>query len=316
MKSCFFSYTPSLSLSLFLLSHLFSTSLLPSTLPTSLPPSLHTSFVSLPHSLSQLIEKACSEGQVQVLKLLVSSLPELNPVVWLAHTMVSLERLESNNVAKRTALTAVAQFVFNLDPTMTMSTIVRFAEKYSKASLYLINEFCNQSKHERHFVMCGVALMVVPVRWVANSMYTHINLTNNLLTSLPKEIFQLSSLRTLNVSHNCLESIPSILSWNSPKLKELNVSYNRLVDEKYFILEGRKSRENRINRNPPSNEVQRERINEAQRVLRLTGYNLYPCICSLSKVNISHNISLSQVRQLSCLVWCARLLVVQPLGIT
>ena len=213
--------------------------------------------------------------------------------------MVSLERLDSNNMAKRTALMAVARFIYNLDPTMTMSTIVRYAEKYSNASLYLINEFCNQTKHERHFVMSGIALMAVPVRWVDNSRYTHINLTNNLLTSLPKELFQLSGLRTLNVSHNCLESIPSILHWNCPKLKELNIAYNRLVDEKYFILEGRKSRENRINRNPPSNEVQRERINEAQRVLRLTGYNLYPCTCSLSKVNISHNIGLTQVRQLS-----------------
>ena len=223
--------------------------------------------------------------------------------MWLAHTLVSLERLDSNNVVKRTALTAVAHFVFNLDPTMTMSTIVRYAEKYSKASLYLINEFCNQTKNEKHFVMCGVALMTIPVRWIDNSKYSHINLTNNLLTALPKEVFQLSGLQNLNVSHNCLESIPSILSWNCPKLKEIDLSYNRLIDEKYFILEGRKTRE-RINHNPPSREVQRDQINAAQRVLRLTGYNLYPCICSLSKVNISHNIELSQVHVVAAALEC------------
>lgn len=217
--------------------------------------------------------------------------------------MISLERLDSNNIAKRTALTAVARFVFNLDPTMTMSTIVRYADKYSMASLYLINQFCNQTKDEKHFVMCGVALMTIPLRWIDNSKYTHINLTNNLLTFLPKELFQLSGLRNLNLSHNCLESIPSILSWNCPKLKELDLTYNRLADEKYFILEGRKSRENRLNQNPPNKEVQRDQINAAQRLLRLTGYNLYPCVCSLSKVSISHNINLTQVSYYSTSVW-------------
>ena len=218
--------------------------------------------------------------------------------MWLAHTMLSLERLDGTSPAKRTALMAVARFIFNLDPTMTMSTIVRYAERYPKASLFLINEFCSQTKHAKHFVMCGVALMSIPVRWIDNSKYTHINLTNNLLTSLPKELFQLSGLRNLNVSHNCLESIPTILSWNCPKLKELDLSFNRLIDEKYHILEGKKSRE-RINQNPPSNEAQRDKINAAQRVLRLTGYNLYPCICSLAKVSIGHNVELTQVSR-SC----------------
>ena len=264
---------------------------------------LLSSFHPSPFPL-QLIEKACSDGQVQVLKLLVGTLPETNPVMWLAHTIASLERLDSNNIAKRTSLTTVARFVFNLDPTMTMSTIVRYAEKYSKASLYLINQFCNQTKNDKHFVMCGVALMSIPVRWIDNSKYTHINLTNNLLTFLPKEIFQLSGLRSLNLSHNCLESIPSILKWNCSKLKELDLSFNRLVDERYFILEGRKPRDNRVNKNPPNNEVQRDQINAAQRLLRLTGYNLYPCVCSLSKVSISHNIGLSQVSYLVHVFWC------------
>ncbi len=218
--------------------------------------------------------------------------------MWLAHTLVSLERLDGTSAAKKIALMAVARFIFNLDPTMTMSTIVRYAERYPKASLYLINEFCNQTKHAKHFVMCGVALMSIPVRWIDNCKYTHINLTNNLLTSLPKELFQLSGLRNLNVSHNCLESIPTILSWNCPKMKELDISFNRLINEKYHILEGKKSRE-RINQNPPSNAAQRDKINAAQRVLRLTGYNLYPCICSLAKVSIGHNIELTQVSEVT-----------------
>ena len=213
---------------------------------------------------------------------------------WLARSMSSLDSLVPEKTAKLKALTEVAKFAYNLDATMSMSTIVRLAEKYPKASLHLLNEFCHQSERKEHFVMSGVALVTLPARWVENKRLTHINISNNLLLALPVELFQEQTLSSLNVSHNCLENLPSILKWNCPKLREIDVSHNRLSDQSFSIFEGKKTRE-RIDRNPPNRPEQQLQITAAQRTLRLTGHNLYPCLCSISRVNISNNPTLSQV---------------------
>ena len=237
---------------------------------------------------------------------------ESNLVSWLLRSMFSMESIVSQPSAKLTALTEVAQFAYTLDTTMAVSTIVRMADKYPNASLYLLQQFCHLSTKQEHFSMSGVALVTLPCTWFASKRITHINLSNNLLLSLPDELFQESTLCSINVSHNCLSKLPSILKWNCPKLREIDVSNNRLSDEPFSIFEGnkegRKDPNFVVNKNPPKKAEQQSMLTAAQRTLRLTGYNLYPCLCSLTRVNIGHNPTLSQVNTYTdCIVreWVA-----------
>lgn len=246
---------------------------------------------------TQLIEAACLDGHLQVVKLLISTMKESNLVSWLLRSMSTMDPIVKQSSSKLTALTEVAKFAYRLDMTMAMSTIVKMAEKYPNASLYLLNQFGHQSQKQEHFVMTGVALGLLPKSWFENKQITHINVSNNLLLSLPVELFQEPTLCSLNLSHNCLEKLPSILKWNCPKLREIDVSHNRLIDEPFSIFEGKKDRTFTVDKNLPKKTEQRNLITAAQRTLRLTGYNLYPCICSLTRVNISNNPTLSQVRQ-------------------
>ena len=243
-----------------------------------------------------------------MLKLLLGTMFDSSPVSWLGHTMESLEQLEEEGgQAKRLALTNVARYAYNLDTTLSLSTIVRLAEKYPKASLHLLSEFCQQNTRGEHFTLSGLALPILPAPWLCNSSYyTHINIANNLLLYLPKEVMQIATLRGLNVSHNCLESIPNIITWNCPRLREIDFSHNRLIDVPYCILEGRNrtaaTRQPGLESSLPNLPAQQKHISAAQRTLRLTGYNLYPSVSAVSRVNISHNPLLSQVPEWVCVL--------------
>lgn len=209
--------------------------------------------------------------------------------------MSSMDAIVSQPSSKLTALTQVAQFAYTLDTTMAVSTIVRMADKYPNASLYLLKQFCHHNPKEEHFIMSGVALVTLPRDWTYGKRITHINLSNNLLLSLPDELFQEPTLCSINIAHNCLGKLPSVLKWNCPKLREIDVSHNRLSNEPFSIFEGKKDRSFVIDKKPLKKAEQQNMLTAAQRTLRLTGYNLYPCLCSLSRVNIGHNTTLGQV---------------------
>lgn len=56
------------------------------------------------------------------------------------------------------------------------------------------------------------------------------------LDFLPEALFKLPSLTTLDVSNNKLQTVPRDI-WTSPKLKELNASFNLLTDLPNFLTE-------------------------------------------------------------------------------
>ncbi len=250
----------------------------------------------------QLMLHACSEGRVQVLKLLVGTVSEINSTFLTVSTLESLEGcLRGDHAPKATptpqALQDVAYYLNCVDPTMVMSAMVRSTDKYPQATLTLLKDFCRQSSDPNHLIMTGAALISIPPQWVANAHLSHVKLSNNLLISVPVELFQLATLKGLNLSQNCLERLPRVLTWNCPKLRDLDVSHNRLASQPYTILEGKKNREQPLDAHPPSIGTQRNVIAAAQALLSLTGYNLYPCLCSIARVSISHNPALTQVRQ-------------------
>lgn len=260
----------------------------------------------------QLMKRVCLEGRVQVLKLLAGTVTDINSMLLITHTMTSLEQqlnatpptppeapLTTPTEPKTTpleSLMAVAYYLYYVEPTMVLSAIARSTQQFPLATLKLLKEFCKKTIHADHLVMTGVAILHIPNVWVANTHLTYVNLSSNLLTSVPEEIFQLATLQGLILAQNCLDAIPSVLRWNCPKLKELDVSHNRLLSKPYTILEGRKNREPPIDSNPPSIGKQKMVISAAQSLLNLTGYNLYPCLCSITRVSIGHNPALTQVR--------------------
>ena len=261
---------------------------------------------------------------MQVVKLLVGTLTEVDIPYLLYWTIASLEkhlkrrvststpnnftRGDSYNHSPRAPLEdnmlSLAQYLYHLDPAATLSVLVRLAEQYPFSSLLLIREFhCGGqiSHNNKHFFLCDVGLTSVPEQWVSHAHLTHIKLDHNHLSCVPTGLFQLPALQRLNLSHNCLEAIPEVLCWNVPKLKELDISHNRLVSQPYVILEGRRPKQRNLDANPPSIGKQSRVIAAAQALLSLTGYNLYPCLCSLTKVSINHNPSLNQVG--GCFRW-------------
>lgn len=255
------------------------------------------------------------EGKVQVLKLLAGVVTEINSMLLISHTMSSLEQRlqpDSAQTMPTEPLLEVASYLYHLDPTLVMSVIARATQDHPRASLKLLKNFCRQSSQEEHFVMTGVALVCIPAQWVANLALTHVKLSNNLLQAVPEELLQLATLQSLNLSHNQLESLPSVLKWNCPKLKELDVSHNRLLSRPYCILEGRKNKEPKVDLNPPSIGRQRDVLHAVQWLLSLTGYNLYPCVCALTRVSIGHNPALTQVSAGMCATWTCMLHVHVP----
>ena len=222
---------------------------------------------------------------------------------WITCLVASLHQ-QSPDSAQTPDLLPVVEYLYNLSPTLFLSTIVRLALTYPRVSLDLINRFRPQGQSEDHFVKSGLGLVSVPAPWVQTSCFTFINISNNLLLKLPEFLFQLATLRGLDVSHNCLDAVPNILKWNCPHLRELNLSFNRLVNTKFYILN--QSRSKPSGKIPagdsPRNPLNEMHFSETKRLCNLTGYNLYPCIHSLNWVNLSNNESLSQVPEWVCIL--------------
>ncbi|CAI8020658.1 Leucine-rich repeat serine/threonine-protein kinase 1 [Geodia barretti] len=252
---------------------------------------------------SLLIATACSQGQLQVLQLLAGRVEENDTVSWLICVMSSLQN-QSPHSPLTPKLLQVADYLHNLDPTIFLSTIVRMTRTHALVSLDLINRFRPQGHSHDHFVKSGLALFSIPVSWFQNGNFTHIDLSNNLLLEVPDEMFRMSTLKGLNVSHNCLGSVPDILKWNCPYLRELNLSFNRLVDTKYCILNRPRNRSDpgMSDAGVPGRADQQAHFDEARRLQQLTGYNLYPCIHSLNWVNLSSNATLTQIPEWVCIL--------------
>ena len=215
---------------------------------------------------------------MQMLKLLLTSVEDTEPSVWLNLAMANLE-LEGVLGPQSPALLEVARFAYNIDPTFCQSAIVRLAEKYPHASLILLHELCGQQGHsENHFLKSGLSLISLPSTWIQNTKITHVDLSGNLLSSVPDELFKLPQLTILNISHNRIASVPSILVWNCPMLRTLDLAHNKLADTPYELLVQQPGEQ------------------------KNTGFNIHARVRSMATVVISHNTLLTNVPEWVCLL--------------
>lgn len=76
------------------------------------------------------------------------------------------------------------------------------------------------------------------------SALSHINLSHNLLSEVPLQLFHLPALTSLNVSHNKITSLPAIELWSrKSKLQYLKASHNLLTSGGSPVLQRRTSSE-------------------------------------------------------------------------
>ena len=118
-----------------------------------------------------------------------------------------------------------------------------------------------------------------------------------LLQQARNQRVQLTVLTTLNLSLSNLEQYPSILRWNCPKLRDLNLSHNKLLDSSEKLLKQMR----RANVDYMADSADRH-SQPQQKLLQLTGHNLYPCVYSLKTVDLSHNSRLSQLPDWVCVL--------------
>lgn len=74
---------------------------------------------------------------------------------------------------------------------------------------------------------------------VALYAITRLDISNNSLTSVPLTIFQLSSLRTLNLSQNKIDKLPLPVAKTTHKKKQQNVEYDCPILEELYLQENK-----------------------------------------------------------------------------
>ncbi len=80
----------------------------------------------------------------------------------------------------------------------------------------------------------NICLMILPSCFLSQNYLpiqkiSHVNLSQNCLTSIPLELFLLPSLSFLNVSENILTTIPPPSQWSKTKLEILILSRNKIT---------------------------------------------------------------------------------------
>ena len=67
--------------------------------------------------------------------------------------------------------------------------------------------------------------------FVPVTQITHIDVSQNLLTTVPLELFQLPSLQLLNLSQNEIAGLPLVTQWMCPSIEILILSHNCLSSD-------------------------------------------------------------------------------------
>ena len=264
----------------------------------------------------QIMSLACQSGSCTTLKLLVSAGKQPCPQDWIVEVLRRLSDLTVNHTLVPRLL-EIVELTYHLDKQNCLDYVRSQLPMQPTACLLTLNHVCQQTlptnnatnRNSQYLLLDNMKLQLLPAPGVANTAFTQISLAGNSLESIPEELMQLSLLTTLNLSRNDLEQFPSVLRWNCPKLRELNLSHNRLVDSSEKLLKQRTRGQNVDFMGDSADKHSQPQ----QKLLHLTGQNLYPCIYSLKMVDLSHNPRLSQLPDWVCVLPNLALLNIQSL---
>ena len=245
-----------------------------------------------------MTHEACSAGDINVLRYCTCisggcTTPQ-KCLEWTLHSLQKKSCADSEIVNK---LLDTAQFVVKNSRQMMEYLHKQWSNTPRAVLLVLCRILYPYNALPQHLLLAKQNLRELPSLSIADTAFTHISLRGNNLSEVPEELFQLQSLKSLDLSVNHLEKLPSLLKWNTPKLCKLNVSYNELADVQKGII--RRNTEKRqsmlVSKETPYGPPQ-------QKIVQLTEHNMYTCLHSLIDVDISHNPRLTQVPEWVCVL--------------
>ena len=179
---------------------------------------------------------ACSEGKLDVLKLLLPYMDNTDPANYLCCVAAKLsidDNQKDQTLLPR--LREIVEYISNFgDRRRVLKKVGNLVEQYPNGSSLLLNMMGEGIDDQLTCSRLGMACF--PISWIVHDDYTIIDLSHNQLKSLPAKLFHLTKLKKLDVSHNQLQSIPSPLSWDCPKLQDLSLGANDLRNEQWKIF--------------------------------------------------------------------------------
>ena len=186
--------------------------------------------------LLQLMCWACSEGKLDVLKLLLPYMDNADPANYLCCVAAKLS-IDDNQKDQSLLpqLRQIVEYISNFgDRRRVLKKVGNLVEQYPNGCSFLLNMMGEGIDDQ---LLCPrLGMTCFPISWITHDDYTTIDLSHNQLKSLPAKLFHLAKLKKLDVSHNQLQSVPSPLSWDCPKLQDLSLAANDLRNEQWKIL--------------------------------------------------------------------------------
>ena len=243
---------------------------------------------------------ACKCGEADVLKLFICLERELQLETLLTEVAKNLnfKQCTDDLVPK---LLSVAELLYDVDHQLSFDFVMSLVKKYSSSSLILLSKLLRPlNMFPQHLLLQNIGKANFLPSKLCDSHFSYISLSHNQLQHIPQGLFQLQFLVGLDLSHNSLKSLPSVLEWNCPRLKDLDVSHNNLIDSANELIKNSSARLN------PGvaciTDMPKEHAEPELKLFKLTGHRFYPCIHSLSSVNLSNNKSLSKVPEWVCVL--------------
>lgn len=179
---------------------------------------------------------ACSEGKLDILKLLLPYMDNTDPANYLCCVAAKLS-VEENQTDQSLLpqLRQIVEYISNFgDRRRVLKKIGNLVEQYPSGCSLMLNMMGEGIDDQLTCSRLGMTSF--PISWILHDDYTTIDISHNQLKIVPAKLFHLVKLKKLDVSHNLLQSIPSPLNWDCPNLQDLSLAANDLRNEQWKVL--------------------------------------------------------------------------------
>ena len=179
---------------------------------------------------------ACSEGKLDVLKLLLPYMDNTDPANYLCCVAAKLcieENQKDQSLLMQ--LRQIVEYISNFgDRRRVLKKVGNLVEQHPAGCSLILNMMGEGIDDQ---LMCSrMGMMSFPISWILHDDYTTIDISHNQLKVVPAKLFHLTKLKRLDVSHNLLQAIPSPLNWDCPSLQDLSLAANDLRNEQWKVL--------------------------------------------------------------------------------